>query len=125
MMKVKGLHVLAEIFDCDMDLLADLDQLETIVKDTAAESGLVVEDSLFHQYNQEGISGVLLAPHANMSVHTWPQSRRLVVDIISCAEDIHPLASFDSLISKFNASHMTAEFNKREIDVGSVETLVS
>ena len=123
-MKVMGLHVLAEIHDCDKELLQDLHQLETLMKDAAGENGFIVEDSGFHQFSQEGISGVLIAPHANLSIHTWPEGRRATVDMVTCRDDLNPLASCESLASKFKASHMTAEYNKREIDVGPVALAV-
>ncbi len=118
-MKVMGLHVLAEIHDCDMELLRDLHQLEALVKDAAGENGLVVENSVFHQFSQDGISGVLIVPKANMTIHTWPEGRRATIDMVTCCEDMNPLASCESLVSKFKASHMTAKSNKREIEVGS------
>ena len=119
-MIVKGLHVLAEIHDCDEELLQDMDQLESIVKDAAGENGLVVEDSVFHRFDQSGISGVVIAPNANLSIHTWPEGRRVTVDMVTCREDLNPMASCESLVSKFRASHMTATSQKRDIDIGSV-----
>ena len=124
MMKVQGLHVLAEIHDCDKELIQDIQQLETLVKDAAGENGLIVEDSIFHQFNQEGISGVVIAPHANLSIHTWPEGRRVTVDMVTCREDMNLLASCESLISKFKASRMTAEYHKREIDFGPAAVAV-
>ena len=118
-MKVIGLQVLAEIHDCDKDILRDINQLETIMKDAAGENGFVVEDSVFHQFNQDGISGVLVVPQANLSIHTWPEGRRVTVDMVTCSENLNPLASCENLLSKFKASSMTAKYKKREIDVGS------
>ena len=123
-MKVTGLHVLAEIHECDEKLLKDLDQVETLVKDAAGENGFTVEDSVFHQFSQNGISGVVIIPNAVLSVHTWPEGRRVTVDMVTCTEDINPMASCESLISKFGASHMTAESKQREIDIGSVALAV-
>lgn len=124
MMRVKGLHVLAEMHDCDKELLQDLARLETIVKDAAGESGFVVEDSVFHQFNQEGISGVLVVPHANLSIHTWPESQCVTIDMVTCREDLNPLGPCECLVSKFKASHMTAEYNKREFDVGTAAAIL-
>ena len=123
-MKVTGLHVLAEIHDCDGELLRDLNQMETLVKDAANENGFVVEESIFHQFSQDGISGVLVVPDANLSIHTWPENRRVTVDMVTCREDLDPITSCESLVSKLRASHMTAETNKREIEVGSIALAV-
>jgi S-adenosylmethionine decarboxylase len=118
-MKVMGLHVLAEIHDCDRELLRDLTRLEALVKDAAGENGLIVEDSMFHQFNQDGISGTLIVPKANLTIHTWPEGRVAAIDMVAFGENVDPLASCASLVSKFNASHMTARSSKREIDVGA------
>ena len=124
-MKVTGLHVLAEIHDCDKEILQDLHQLETLMKDAAGENGFVVEDSVFHQFSQEGISGVLIVPQANLSIHTWPEGRSVTVDMVTCSEDLNPLASCENLLSKLKASSMTAEYKKRVIDVGPAFMAVS
>ena len=118
-MRVKGLHVLAEMHDCDIELLQDLHRLETLVKDAADENGFTVEDCIFHQFNQEGISGVVIAPDANFSIHTWPESRRATFDLVACREDLNLLAPCECLVSKLDASHMTAAYSKRDIEVGS------
>ena len=117
-MKVLGLHVLAEIHDCDERVLKDLNQLETLMKDTAGENRFTVEDSVFHQYNHDGISGVVISPLANLSIHTWPEGRRATVDMVTCREDLNPMPFCESLVNKFRASHMTATTQLREIDIG-------
>ena len=118
-MRVTGLHVLAEIRDSDKEMLQDLHQLETLMKDAAAENGFVVEDSVFHQYNQDGISGVLIVPDANLSIHTWPENGRVTVDMVACRENINLFSFCEDLASKFKAASMTAQYSKREIEVGS------
>ena len=118
-MIVTGLHVLAEIHDCDERLLKDLHQLETLVKDAAGENGFTVEESIFHQFDQDGISGVVISPQANLSIHTWPEGRRVTVDMVTSRDDLDPLPSCESLVSKFGASHMTSTSQIREIDIGS------
>ena len=124
-MRVMGLHVLAEIHDCDRGLLQDVHQLEALVKDAAGENGFTVEESIFHQFSQEGVSGVLIVPDGNISIHTWPEGRMAAVDMVTCREDWHPPVSCESLVSKLNASHMTARFHKREIEVGLAERVIS
>ena len=123
-MKVMGLHVLAEIHDCDKALLRDLNQLEALLKGVADENGMTVKDSVFHQFSQDGVSGMLIIPKANMTIHTWPEGGRATIDMVSCSEELNPLASCESLVGKFKASHMTAKSNLREIDVGPVALAV-
>ena len=123
-MIVRGLHVLAEIHDCDEKLLTDLQQLEALVKDAAGENGLTVEDSIFHQFSQDGISGVVISPQANLSIHTWPAGRKVTVDMVTSREDLSPLPSCESLVIKFKASYMTAKSQTREIDIGAVALAV-
>ena len=123
-MRVTGLHVLAEIHDCDKELIQDPNRLESLVRQAAGENGFVVEEVFFHQFNQEGISGTLIVTQANISIHTWPESRRVTVDVVTCREDMDPLALCESLVDQFKASHMTAKHNKREFDDGSTAIAV-
>jgi S-adenosylmethionine decarboxylase len=89
------------------------------MKDTADENRFVVEDSVFHQFSHDGISGVVISPLANLSIHTWPEGRRATVDMVTCREDLSPIPFCESLASKFRASHMTASSQLREIDIGT------
>ena len=117
-MRVMGLHVLAEMHDCESVLLNDLGHLEVLVKETASENGLPVEDSVFHQFDPEGVSGVLIIPNASFSLHTWPQNNRVTVDAVACCEDMDLLALCDALVTKLGAGSMTTKCSKREIEIG-------
>ena len=119
-MKVMGRHVLAEIHDCDMELLNDLPKVEACVLDLDKENGMTVEDKAFCQFNSEGVSGVVIIPKANMTIHTWPSGRRATVDLFTCSEELDMLFQCHSLVEKLGASHMTAESDTREIEVGAL-----
>lgn len=119
-MKVMGRHVLAEIHDCDTELLNDLTKVEACVLDLVKENGMTVEDKAFHQFSSEGVSGVVIIPKTNMTIHTWPAGRRATIDLFTCSEELDMLFPCHSLVEKLGASHMTAESDTREIEIGSL-----
>jgi S-adenosylmethionine decarboxylase proenzyme len=123
-MKVIGLHMLAEIFDCDEAVLNDLSQLEHVVMDVVDENGYIVDNSVFHQYSSKGISGVVIIPQSHMMIHTWPEERYATVDMVTCSEDVDPFAACNSLVKKFGASHMKAQTSQKEIEIGNYQEAV-
>jgi len=123
-MKVKGLHMLAEIFDCDETVINDLSQLENVVMNVVDENGYTVDNSVFHQYSSKGISGVVIIPRSHMMIHTWPEERYATVDMVTCSDEVDPWAACNSLVKKFGASHMTARTSQKEIEIGDYQEAV-
>ena len=117
-MKSLGRHVLVEFYDCDRDKLNNLEFIqETMVK--AAESAkATVVDSVFHEFNPHGVSGVVVIAESHLAIHTWPEYGYAAVDLFTCGDEVDPWDSFFYLNNEFGAeSNTTMELKRGLLDV--------
>ena len=65
-------------------------QLEPIMIQIAKECNLTVVNSAFHQFEPFGVTGVLVLSESHFSVHTYPEDKKLYLDIFCCSETFDP-----------------------------------
>ena len=85
-MKTHGTHLLADLHGCDVGILNDVAQIETAMLVAARSAGCVVIGSRFHQFQPQGVTGLLLIAESHLSVHTWPESGYAAVDLYTCGD---------------------------------------
>jgi S-adenosylmethionine decarboxylase proenzyme len=81
-----GTHYLAEFFDCDRHIINDISLIERIMIEATERSGAHMIKTFFHQFNPQGISGVIVIAESHFAIHTWPEHGYAAVDLFSCAE---------------------------------------
>lgn len=89
-MKKLGRHILAEFTDCDRNILNDLDAIRSLLTEAARRSGATIVETLFHEYNPHGLSGVIVIAESHISIHTWPEYGYASVDFFTCGERVNP-----------------------------------
>ncbi len=117
-MKALGRHVLAEIYDCDFEVLNDIKKVEEIMVNAALEAGAEVREIAFHKFSPQGVSGVVVISESHLAIHTWPELGYAAVDVFTCGDTVNPWDSCNYLVDKFKAGHMTATEVKRGIVEG-------
>ncbi|MCF6096771.1 adenosylmethionine decarboxylase [Thermovorax subterraneus] len=114
-MKALGRHILAEIYDCDENVLNDRDLIEEIMVKAALEAGAEVREVAFHKFSPQGVSGVVVISESHLTVHTWPELGYAAVDVFTCGEKVNPWDACNYIAEKFKAKHMTASEVKRGV----------
>jgi S-adenosylmethionine decarboxylase proenzyme len=89
-----GRHLIAEMWDCKPSYLTDVNRIRRAMIHAAALVGNTVIDSMFHEFQPGGITGILLLAESHMSVHTWPEHSYAAFDMFSCAS-ADPAPAFD------------------------------
>jgi S-adenosylmethionine decarboxylase len=84
------------------DAVALREHCVQLVKD----SGLTVAGDYFHQFGEGGgVTGMVVLMESHMSVHTWPESGFVTVDVYVCNYSSNNRAKarklFDDLIATF------------------------
>lgn len=103
-MKILGRHLLAEMSECNSPILNDISQLEKIMMEAARLAGATVVKSVFHRYNPQGLSGIVVIAESHISIHTWPEYRYAAVDCFTCGQNINPNRIIDHLIEALGCS---------------------
>jgi len=85
-----GRHFLAEYYDCDPEALNNVEFVETTLIDVAEKIGATIVGHVFHKFDPQGVSGVVVIAESHVSIHTWPEHGYAAVDIFSCSDSIDP-----------------------------------
>lgn len=83
-----GTHYLIDYYHCDPDIMNDAAYLETFLPKLIAECGGTVLKSCFHQFNPQGVTGVVLIAESHCAIHTWPEHLQACVDVFSCSDKL-------------------------------------
>ncbi len=119
-MKALGNHVLAELFDCDQNILNDAESVEMYLKSAAITCGATIVNSIFHTFNPHGVSGVVVIAESHLAIHTWPEYSFAAIDVFTCGQSIDPWLAIRQLKKYFKAKSIkTMEFKRGELNTYS------
>ena len=89
-MKILGRHLVVEYSGCDSGILGNADLLEEYLNEAVRKSGATIVRSVFHRYNPQGVSGVVVIAESHISIHTWPEYGYAAVDFFTCGQSVDP-----------------------------------
>lgn len=98
-----GLHMILELLNCDTAILNCQEQLFQILKEAAHLVGCKVISQVFHQFNPQGVTGLLLLSESHISIHTWPERSYASLDFYSCGNK-NPMLTKDFLVNALKAT---------------------
>ena len=98
-----GKHILGEFFEC-ANLPSDPDHLREQMENVAELIGATIVQSVFHEFNPHGLSGVVVIAESHLAIHTWPEYRCASVDLFSCSVSLDPLPGLKYLATEFQAA---------------------
>ncbi|UCE23230.1 MAG: S-adenosylmethionine decarboxylase proenzyme [Candidatus Zixiibacteriota bacterium] len=96
-MKILGRHLVAELSGCNRKTLDNLPLLEELLNESVRRSGATIVKSVFHRYNPQGVSGVVVIAESHISIHTWPEYGYAAVDFFTCGDTVDPYRAFEYL----------------------------
>jgi S-adenosylmethionine decarboxylase len=82
--------MIVEYSGCDRSLLDNFELLEEYLNEAVRRSGATIVESVFHRYNPQGVSGVVVIAESHCSIHTWPEYGYAAVDFFTCGQSIDP-----------------------------------
>ncbi len=114
-MKILGRHLIAELAECNRITLDDLHLLEEYLNESVRQSGATIVKSVFHRYNPQGVSGVVVIAESHFSIHTWPEYGYAAVDFFTCGDAVDPYRAYGYLKEKLESRHSNLSELKRGI----------
>lgn len=79
-----GLHLLVDLWVDDPTPLRRAATWERLLPAACTEAGATVLGATFHQFEPEGVTGVVLLAESHASVHTWPERGLATLDVFTC-----------------------------------------
>lgn len=100
-----GRHILAEFFECDPNVLNNVNLIEKLMVDAAVECGATVVEKCFHMFSPHGVSGVVIISESHLAIHTWPELGYAAVDLFTCGEACDPKVAYEFLKKAFHSTN--------------------
>jgi S-adenosylmethionine decarboxylase len=92
-----GTHVVADMFECDRDVIdQESTMLETVVAASIA-AGTQVLGTISHKFQPQGVTAIALLAESHLSIHTWPETGYVAVDIFTCGVNVNPDKAIEAL----------------------------
>ncbi|MBN3037399.1 MAG: S-adenosylmethionine decarboxylase [Candidatus Diapherotrites archaeon] len=108
-----GIHILAEFYGCDRDLLARSGPVKEVLERAVEESELTKLRSEYHQFKPFGVTGFVLLAESHISIHTWPEHRYLALDVFTCGPPEKARRAFESLERGFKPQRVKKTEKRR------------
>ncbi|MDX8046682.1 adenosylmethionine decarboxylase [Gracilibacillus sp. S3-1-1] len=89
-MDTMGRHVIAELWECNIDKLNDIEQLEKTFVNAALKAGAEVREVAFHKFAPFGVSGVVIISESHLTIHSFPEHGYASIDVYTCGDIIDP-----------------------------------
>jgi S-adenosylmethionine decarboxylase proenzyme len=78
---------------------------------------------MFHRYNPQGVSGVVVIAESHLSIHTWPEYGYAAVDFFTCGETVDPYLAHEHIAKMLGAGKAQVEELRRGIPSGTDEII--
>ena len=80
-----GRHALAHISGAYFEDLNDAEKLAGVFRRTVSHFGLeALTTPHVHQFEPQGLTGIVLLAESHISIHTWPERGEAAVDVFTC-----------------------------------------
>jgi S-adenosylmethionine decarboxylase len=85
-LEARGIHCIAELYDCPSGLLND----ETFISGAlgaAVEQGMAtLLHEVSHKFHPQGVTALALIAESHVAIHTWPEVGYAAVDVFTCGD---------------------------------------
>ena len=78
-------------------------------------SGATKIESVFHQFNPHGVSGVVVIAESHFTIHTWPEYGYCAIDIFTCGDLINNELALAHLKEGFKSQNISVMETRRGI----------
>ncbi len=114
-METRGTHVVCELSGCDATKLTDVDGVRDVMESAAREANAEILKVVFHRFQPQGVSGVVVIAESHLSIHTWPEAGYAAVDFYTCGDHTDPWRACEYAAKKLGATTMLTTEVKRGI----------
>lgn len=121
-----GRHLLAEFYDCNPNILNNLQLVEEAMNGAAVACGATVVDTKFHHFSPYGVSGAVIISESHLAIHTWPEYGYAAVDLFTCGTACDPRVAYTYLQEKFaSGSAFCSELKRGLINLSTQKMIES
>jgi len=86
----EGKHIVFDVWGADKGKLNDVRYIQELLLEAAKLAEATTLHSFFHQFDPDGITGVVVVSESHISIHTWPGEGFASVDVYTCGNKCFP-----------------------------------
>ena len=110
----EGKHLIIDLHDCKNSFSTDDHHLtESLLRKMAKIVGANDLEYSYHSFKPHGITATLILSESHISIHTYPNERKIFVDIFTCGDVCNPLKAIDILKDFFEPQLVVSRLIKR------------
>jgi len=113
--EVLGGHHIAELCECNADLLNDLEFISTSLRQAVEHANATLIEEVKYEFTPQGITAVCLLSESHISIHTWPEKGYAAVDIFTCGDHTAPDVACKFMADALESMQPTYTILKRGI----------
>ncbi|MTT31680.1 adenosylmethionine decarboxylase [Terrilactibacillus sp. BCM23-1] len=98
-----GRHIISELWGCDEKKLNNLELIKQLILDTVKDTKAEIRKIVFHKFDPQGISGVVIFSESHVTIHSIPEHGYASIDIYSCHDQIDPKVSTENIAEVLHA----------------------
>jgi S-adenosylmethionine decarboxylase len=102
-MKSLGIHLIAELWDCNKEKINSIDIIEEAMVNAADYSGATVLKTAFQNFSPQGVSGVVIIAESHLTIHSWPEYSYCAIDVFTCGTKVDPWKAIEHLEKAFES----------------------
>lgn len=106
MERALALHIIGELFT-NSENIDNLKFIRKVLIDAAKKAGLTILNSKFHKFEPQGVSGFIMISESHLSIHTWPESGYVAIDVFTCGEPSQCRIAYDFIVSMLKPAYHT------------------
>jgi len=114
-LNVLGIHMMIELKECNPQLLNDLPYIRAAMTQAANAAGATIIGESFHQFQPQGVTGILAIAESHLCIHTWPEYGYAAADVFTCGESFDPEKAARILIDKLECQDPSLTEHRRGI----------
>jgi len=114
-LKAIGRHIIVEAFGCSREVLDNPMLLRKTLIDAARKANMEICGEIFHEFNPQGVTGVVVVKESHLSIHTWPEFGYASIDIFTCGSYSDPWKAYDCIIKALRPKSVQVMELKRGI----------
>ena len=89
------------------------DDLSDVFVRALQKAGATILHKLIHVFPGSGLTCVLILSESHASLHTWPETGIVHVDVFSCSSRLKSLEAIDDLSRSLGARHVSVQEVRR------------
>ncbi|MBI4655225.1 MAG: adenosylmethionine decarboxylase [Elusimicrobia bacterium] len=106
-MKALGQHLVVELYGCDYKIISEVNKVQSIMMEAAKAAGVTIIDAIFHRFEPQGVSGVIVIAESHFAIHTWPEYEYSSIDFYTCGRKTRPWKALKIVKKGFKSTHFS------------------